>query len=234
MKIAIMQPYFFPYIGYYQLVYSVDIFIFYDDVNYIKKGYIDRNSILVNNLPFQFKIPCNKTSSNKRINEIEIDLNQYSKWKNKFIKTLELAYRKAPFYSITMDLIDNILNKDIKLISEIAMESITSTFQYLGIEKKFKISSHEYGNRYLERADRLIDICKIEKIHNYINSPGGKELYQREYFKSKGINLYFIANTVPKYAQFQDEFVPNLSMIDILMFNSISNIRDQLKQFDIE
>ena len=234
MKIAVMQPYFFPYIGYYQLVNAVEIFVFYDDVNYIKKGFVDRNSILLNGQPFSFKVPCRSVSQNKRINEIEIDMDQFISWKNKFSKTLEAAYKKAPYYNEALELIMSVLDQNHLLISELAIKSIITTFEYLGLKTEFKSSSIQYTNSELDRADRLIDICKEENADDYINAAGGKRLYTKDYFRTRGINLYFIKSSTIEYPQYKNDFIAGLSMVDVLMFNNVRDIKNYLNQFELE
>ncbi|MFW5701046.1 MAG: WbqC family protein, partial [Cyclobacteriaceae bacterium] len=124
MKLAIMQPYLFPYIGYFQLIHAVDKFVFYDDVDFIKQGWISRNNILLNNQFFTFTVPLVSISSNQKINRTEIHLHQYQNWRKKFFKTLNQAYKKAPFYKVVMPIIDEVFGAEHKYINDLARESI--------------------------------------------------------------------------------------------------------------
>jgi len=223
MRIAIMQPYIFPFIGYFQLVYAADVFVFYDDVNFINKGWINRNRILVNNKDQLFTIPCKDASQNKLIKDIEL-LND-PKAMQKLLATIKMAYGKAPYFNDVYKLLEQTLSiAEGMTISQLAIRSIVNTCSYLGIQKTFKLSSETYTNQELKKGDRLIDICHIEGIPNYINAIGGKAIYTKEYFGEKGIDLSFLVPGCAEYPQLKGPFVPWLSMIDVLMFNSKEDI----------
>lgn len=233
MKLAIMQPYLFPYIGYFQMINIVDIFVFYDDVNFIKKGWVNRNRILVNKKEFTFSVPLNKISQNVIIGETFINLEIFESWKEKTIQTLLYNYKKAPYFSQVNELINCVLNKNYTTVSDLAIESIIATSEYLGFKTTFFKSSERYENRDLERQARLIDICNKENATDYINAPGGTELYDKKSFKEKGIELSFIKTLHIEYEQFNNDFVPWLSIIDVLMFNSIEEVKGMLDKYEL-
>ena len=223
MKIAIMQPYIFPYIGYFQLIHAADIFVFYDDVNYINRGWINRNRILLNGKDQLFTIPCKEASQNKLIKDIEVLADK--KALQKMLATMQVAYKKAPFFADVYPVIEKVFNvNEGDTISEMAIASVADVCKYLSINKIFKKSSEEYNNRELKKADRLIDICHLEGISNYVNPPGGREIYTKEYYGAKDVDLEFLISERVDYEQFDNEFVPWLSIIDILMFNSKEDI----------
>ncbi|KAB2847252.1 MAG: WbqC family protein [Melioribacteraceae bacterium] len=230
-KIAIMQPYIFPYIGYFQLINAVDKFVLYDDVNFINKGWINRNRILLNGKDYLFTIPCEKASQNKLINEVEVK--QEEKAVEKFLKTIKSSYNKAQFFTNVYEIIEKVFQFDKMLISEFAYKSIYSVMNYLGIEKEIVFSSKEYSNRELKKADRLIDICRQENCTNYINSIGGKDLYDKKYFEQNGISISFLKTENIEYNQFGNPFVPNLSIIDVLMFNDKNTVMKFLNQYTL-
>jgi hypothetical protein len=228
-KIAIMQPYIFPYIGYFQMVNAVDKFVFYDDVNYINRGWINRNRILINNEPKYITVELIKASQNKLINEIEVGNNI-----NKLINSISLAYKKAPYYKEVFPVIENCLNYQTNLISELAIQSVISVSEYLNLPTQFEVSSELYADsKGIDKADRLIHICKKNDATHYINAIGGIELYNKEYFSGKNITLKFIKCYLSSYKQFNDEFVPGLSIIDVLMFNDIESCQKILNQFEL-
>lgn len=232
-SIAIMQPYLFPYIGYFQLIDAVDKFAFYDDVNFIKKGWINRNRLLVNGADYTFTVPLKKISQNNLIFESYIKHDVYEDWKNKFLHTIELNYKKAPEFNKVYCMLDFFFSKEYNSVSEIAIQSVILISNYLGIDTEFVISSQSYHNRGLERQERLIDICKIEKIDRYVNALGGQELYKKEDFLKDGIQLEFIKSLPIEYKQFSNDFKPWLSIIDVLMFNSVENISSMLKRYEL-
>lgn len=229
-----MQPYLFPYIGYFQLINSVDTFVFYDDVNFIKGGWINRNRILVNKTPHLFALPLLKPSSFKQINQIQINSKLFLSWKNKFLRTLEQNYKKAPYFEETFQLVSSVFKLEYNSISELAIASIKLISRYLEINTKFEISSQKYFNsKGQEKSERLINIAIQSGCEDYINPIGGLELYNKTEFKKKGINLHFIKNELKPYMQFNNEFVNGLSIIDVLMFNSKSQIKDMLKSYQL-
>ncbi|MEA5139841.1 WbqC family protein [Arcicella rigui] len=231
MKIAIMQPYIFPYIGYFQLINAVDKFIIYDDVNFINKGWINRNRILVNGKDSLFTIPLKEASQNKLINSIEV--NWDSAWKSKFLKTIEQSYKKAPHYQQVLPLIEGLLNTEKSIFSEIIFENLTQVCQYLEIKTEIVPSSSIYHNTHLKAQERIIDICVQEKTDTYINPIGGLELYDKAAFQAIGKELFFIKSKAIRYTQFKNEFVPWLSIIDILMFNSPEHISTLLNDYEL-
>ncbi|WP_299114709.1 WbqC family protein [uncultured Winogradskyella sp.] len=229
MSIAIMQPYFFPYIGYFQLINAVDEFVFYDDVNFMKKSYINRNSILLNQKAFQFTVPLKEASQNKLIKDIEVFTGQ--KWFNDFFKTLEHAYKSAPFYQEVLQIVKTIFNSDYKNIADLSLISVTEVCEYLKIDSKFSVSSQDYSNtKKLAKAERLIAIAKQSGKQTYVNAIGGRSLYNKNEFKAQNIDLVFLETQDIKYEQFGNEFVPFLSILDVLMFNSKASTKDLLNK----
>lgn len=229
--IAVMQPYLFPYIGYLQLINSVDKFVLYDDVNFINKGWINRNRILLNGKDYLFTLPCEKASQNKLINEIEVISEEITI--KKLLMTIKSAYGKAPFFESVYEIIEKVLEFDKIALSQIVYNSIKSVLNYLEIEKEIVFSSREYANRELKKADRLIDICKRENCNNYINAIGGKDIYDKKYFEMNGINISFLKPNEIQYKQFGNEFIPNLSIIDVMMFNDKKTILEFLSQYTL-
>ncbi len=231
MKIAVMQPYFFPYLGYWQMFSAVDKFVLLDDVNFIMKGYINRNSILLNGKAHLFSIPLEKASQNKLINKTKLNFCQ--KDKDNLLKTITMAYKKAPFYNDFYPILENIINNnetDLTLFLKYSFEKVK---QYLNLDTEILLSSEIEKDNSLQAQDRIIAINKALKSDIYINAIGGQELYNREDFKNEGIELKFIKMQNVEYKQFKNEFVPYLSMIDVLMFNSKEEIGGLLNKFEL-
>ncbi|WP_031526903.1 WbqC family protein [Dyadobacter crusticola] len=231
MTIAIMQPYIFPYIGYFQLINAVDKFIIYDDVNFINKGWINRNNILVSGKAHLFTIPLKDASQNKLINEVE--LLKTEPWQKKLLKTIQQSYQKAPHYRKVFDLIEEIVNLDVRTIYELTLHALTRTCAFMEIDTEIISSSTIYNNTHLKGQARILDICKQEGASHYINPIGGMELYDKSKFEGEGIKLDFIKSLPSPYIQFKNAFVPWLSIIDILMFNNPEEIRAQLKAYEL-
>lgn len=233
MKLAIMQPYIFPYIGYFQLISAVDKFVFYDDVNFIKQGWVNRNRILLNGKEHLFSLPMKKQSSFNNILDTYVNRQQYIVWKKKFYKTLEQAYKKAPYYDKVYPLISAVLESGNDSIAYIAKASIKITCRYLNIDKQWNDSSSSYKNEHLFAQERVIDICRKESASTYINPIGGVELYSDSEFKQHQIELKFLKSTMIHYRQFDDRFVPGLSIIDVMMFNPVERVKMFLTHYEL-
>lgn len=229
-KVAIMQPYFFPYIGYWQLINAVDEYVVYDDVNYIKGGWINRNNILVNGNAHLITLPLDNASSFRLINEISVVENK--KNIDKLLKSISLAYGKAPFFSQVMPVIEDLITNN-QNISKLNYDAILKINNYLGISTKILLSSELEKDDLLTAQDKVIHINKLLKSEVYINAIGGMELYDREVFKENGIELKFLSTNSIEYKQFKNEFVPNLSIIDVMMFNSVEKIKEMLDDYKL-
>ena len=231
MKLAIMQPYLFPYIGYFQLINSVDKFIVFDDVNYIKKGWINRNRLLVDGKEYTFTIPLKKVSQNKLINEIEI-LHE-EKWKVKLLKTIENNYKQTRFFSTAFPLIKlSLIDKD-KNLSRFIVNSLKIITKYLNIKTEIVNSSIVYSTAGLKNFDKILEICKHVKADEYINPIGGQAIYTKKYFSQQGISLSFIRTKFKEYNQSSKEFIPALSIIDLLMNNSKDDLKEMLEDYEL-
>lgn len=227
-----MQPYLFPYIGYYQLVYAVDKFVFYDDVKFIKGGWINRNNILVQGKKQYFNVIMKGASPNKNINEIEIKLDF-----KKTLKTIKQSYSRAPYLDITYKLIDEVFQNASEdwRISQLAGLSVERISKHLDLNTDFYYSSISYGDSAMfNRVERIIDICKKTNEKTYINASGGKSLYRKQDFKKRGINLFFIKNNLEEYSQFSNPFISGLSIIDVLMFNDTERTREMIAAYELE
>ena len=230
-----MQPYFFPYIGYFQLINAVDKFILYDDVTFIKQGWINRNYILANKQKQLISLPLSKSSSNKLISETFINKREIKRWYKKFLLSIEQQYKKSPNYKEVFGLIISIFEyiNQTETISAFNKLSIERINEYLEIRTEIENSSGKYNNENLSGQDRIIDICKKENATIYINAIGGTELYDKEKFKNSNINLYFLKPKYISYKQQNNEFIPWLSIIDVMMFNSLDKIQEILTKYEL-
>ena len=235
MKLAIMQPYVFPYIGYFQLIKAVDVFVIYDDVNFRKQSWLNRNKVLLNGSEFLFTFPCKGISSFKKINEIQIDYDK--KPLEKFKKLIEQAYRKAPQFNNVMKLIVKIMDYKPQNISELGKLSVLELCNYLEIETTILISSEKFSDSVeLIKEYRLKNICKKLGAVDYVNAQGGQQLYNKKDFLKDNINLNFlIPHDDIKYNQINSEgFIPWLSIIDLIMHNSVDECKLMLNAYSLK
>lgn len=230
MAVAVMQPYLYPYLGYFQMLNAVDHFVFYDDVNFIKGGWINRNRILVNGKPKYFIIQLVGVSPNKLINEVK--LNPERKFMKKQLKMLEMNYSKAPFFNQVFPMVEQTLRSSFYHIGELSAQTVIDVANYLDLSVKFHFSSNlPFGHGSGNRTQRLIDIVKGFSAKTYINAAGGKELYSKEDFAKEDIILQFIEPELQAYQQNAGEFIPGLSIIDVLMHNSQEEVHLMLNQY---
>jgi hypothetical protein len=231
MQIAIMQPYFLPYLGYFQLMAAVDKFVVLDDVNFINKGWINRNRLLLNGRAHTFTVPLKGASQNRRI--CDIDLVDEPFWREKLLKTIRQAYAKAPCFDEMFSLIEHIVNFPARQLNEFLLNSLREMARTLQLSVDIVESSRSYGNADLKAQARIIDICKREGATTYVNAIGGTELYDRQAFAKQGIGLHFLQPYPVDYPQNSATHVPWLSMLDVLMFNPVQIVRDLLHQREL-
>jgi hypothetical protein len=228
MKLAIMQPYFFPYIGYFQLINAADLFVIYDDVNYIKQGWINRNYILANGKKQLVTLQLKGASSFKLINQIKVGENR-----DRLKKTIYQSYTKAPYFNKVFPVIERCLNSIDHNLATYVTKIVQNITDFLDIQTKLVLSSHIEKNTKLKGQERVLDICTSIKADEYINAIGGQELYSKNEFNNYNIKLYFIKTKDITYKQFNNEFIPNLSIIDMLMFNSPDEVKEMLKKYEL-
>ena len=231
MRLAIMQPYFFPYIGYFQLMNTVDKWVVFDDIQFIDKGWINRNRILHpdKNKGWQFiTIPLNKRRHLDKILEITIANN--INWKDEIFGKLTFYKKKAPYYSDTLNFIEDCLTFDSSNLSECLIKILRKTAIKLEINTEILIQSNlkiDYGD--IEHAGQWsLKISKHLDANEYINPHSGYTIFNQEEFNNENIKLSFIKPNLFRYCQRSGEFISGLSIIDVLMWNDLEKIREMI------
>lgn len=230
MKVAIMQPYFFPYIGYFQLLQAVDIFVIYDNIQFSKKGWINRNRILANGKDEYFTLPLKKDSDYLNVVDRKLSDN-FDQDKVKTLRKIKECYRKAPFFDTVFPLIENAFNYQSENLFDFIFHSLKLQLDFLEISTEVVISSSLEVDHTLKSQDKVIAICENLKASAYYNPIGGLELYDNESFESKNMKLSFMKSNQIEYPQLGKAFVPWLSMIDVMMFNDKDTIKKYLEDF---
>jgi len=229
MKLAIMQPYLFPYIGYFHLIHAADTFVVYDDVNFIKGGWINRNFILSQGQKSRITLQLQGASPNLLINQVMVGSNR-----NKLLKSIQQSYSKAPQFGCAYPMLEDILMYDEKNLAQFLNHGLLRLCQYLGLSPNWLVSSELKKNNALSGEKKVLSICKDLGADHYINVPGGKELYDSQSFSEQGIRLSFINSKPILYSQFCGEFEPNLSIIDVMMFNSQEQCSRLLEEYVLD
>lgn len=230
-KLAIMQPYFLPHLGYFQLIAAVDKLVIYDDVNFITRGWINRNRILLNGAPYMFTVPLQAASQNRLICELE--LAQDRNWRDKTLRTIGLHYKKAPNYLVVMLMLERIFQYPTTRLDAFILHGLEEVIRYIGLGTTIQTTSQKYSNRHLRGQARILDICQAERAQVYVNTLGGRDLYDSEIFESNGIQLKFLNSKPIVYDQKQGCFFGSLSIIDVLMFNNLQAIQKMLGEFEL-
>jgi hypothetical protein len=225
MKLAIMQPYFLPYIGYFQLISSVDTFVVYDNIKYTKKGWVNRNRMLRNGKDVTFSLPLAKDSDSLDIVERELAADFDRK---KLLNQFKGAYSKAPYFDVTFPVLARIVLSDERNLFRYIHRSLVELCGYLGLETEIRISSEIDINHDLKSQDKVLAICNALGADSYVNAIGGLELYRREDFAAQDVALQFIKAKSFEYPQFAGPTVQWLSIADVLMFNSLDVVKDRI------
>lgn len=233
MRIAIMQPYFLPYVGYFQLINAVDKFVVYDNIEYTKKGWINRNRMLVNGNDEFFSLPIKKDSDFLDVRQRYL-ADTISNDKDKILRKVKESYRKAPFFNDGIGLISDIFSCPEMNLFEFVRNSIQKTCCYLDIQTELVISSKIRIDHSLKAERKVFAICKAMNATDYINPIGGVELYSNKKFLENGIKLNFLKSKPIVYKQYNNEFISWLSIIDVIMFNSKEQVKNYLNEgFDL-
>jgi hypothetical protein len=233
MKVALMQPYFFPYFPYYQLIAAVDLFLIYDDVQYIKGGWINRNRILLNGRAHYVTLPVARRNLKNFISECEFV--GLARAREKVLGQLANAYRGAPFYQATLDLVREALPCDGESLAHSLSRQLSLVSRFLGIQTHIRCSSELAGNESgLRGQDRVLHICRSVGATDYINAIGGQELYESQAFEAAGLRLNYLRGRPFEYPQNNGhEFTPNLSVIDLLMFGGQARAISLVGEYDL-
>lgn len=232
MTLGIMQPYFFPYLGYFQLINAADEFVVYDNIQFAKKGWINRNRILVNGKDEYITLPLKKDSDFLDIRDRWL-ADSWAQDSKKMLNRVKESYRKAPQFIDVYPVIEKcILFEDVNLFGFI-FNSLKEVNNYLGITTPLVVSSTVPVNHSLKSQEKVLEICKARKVTTYLNPIGGVELYSRGIFNKENIQLHFLKSSEVSYHQFNNEFVPWLSIIDIMMFNSKDKINTMLNAYTL-
>ena len=227
-----MQPYLFPYIGYFQLMHAANKFLLLDDVAWINKGWINRNRILVQGQPQYISFPVAGASQNRNIQDL--DLVAPCTWKNNIEKTLIMAYKKAPQFEHFFPVLQTILRAEIIHLSSYIFQSLQVLCQYMQLHVELVATTSTYPHNGLKGQERILDLCRKEEATVYINPPGGAALYDAKRFQQQGVQLSFLQPALTPYAQKgSNNFIPALSIIDVLMHCDASEVRHQLQQYQI-
>jgi len=232
VTLAIMQPYLFPYIGYWQLINAVDTFVIYDNIQFSKKGWFHRNNFLMNGKKTLFTIPIKKDSDYLDVNNRYLS-DDSEKQTNKLVAQIKNSYRKAPYFNDVSPLIEAIFLNQEKNLFNYIFYSIKMVCTYLDIDTKIVKSSTIDIDHTLRSQDKVIAINKSLNSRKYVNTIGGRELYDIESFNKENIELQFLKSEDLKYRQFNDEFIPSLSIIDVMMFNSKEVTRNMLNSYKL-
>jgi hypothetical protein len=232
MKAGIMQPYFLPYLGYFQLMNACDQFVVYDNIQFTKKGWIHRNRMLLNGKDMMFTLPLKNDSDYLNVDHRFLGEN-YGKEKAKILGQIKSSYSKAPLFKTVFPIIEDIFNDEERNLFRFIFNSLKKLCNYLDITTPLIVSSTLPIDHSLKGKYKVMAVIKELGADTYLNPIGGMELYSKEEFAENGITLQFHKMKAIVYPQFSNEFIPFLSILDVMMFNDKTTIQGLLKEFDL-
>jgi len=227
MRVGILQPYLLPYIGYFQLINSVDYIVVFDDVQYTKKGWINRNRFQTNGAEQKLSIPLERVSGFLNISDRNIS-SSYDP--ESTINQITNAYRKAPNFPFVIEQMEKIFNFAERNLFLFILNSIEVVNEYLEIKTPIVVSSDIHAAQGLQGKDRVIKICQELGAKTYINPQNGRSLYNKQEFEARGLELLFLEAHLTEYPQSTSSFLPGLSILDVLMMNQVNEIKSRLLQ----
>lgn len=236
MKIAIMQPYFFPYLGYFSLIKNTDEFILFDTVQFIRHGWIERNRVLAQNEGWIYiKVPLIKNRGRETLIK-DIQVNNSQVWKSKILAQLTHYKKKAPYYQEVIALLNETFKYEIDDIVNLNKICLEKTCLYLGFEPKIEVFSEM--NLEIEEVKEpdewALNICNaLGDVNEYWNPPGGESFFDASKYKQSNIKLKFQHVELEKYNQKRNEFEKGLSILDVMMFNSPEEILVMLDNYKL-
>jgi hypothetical protein len=233
MTVGIMQPYLFPYIGYFQLIQAVDVFVVYDNIQFTKKGWIHRNRFLQNGADTMFSLSLKKDSDFLDVNQRELADVFFTDDRKKMLNQLRNAYQKAPHFKEVFPIIEQCLMQDERNLFTFIYSTIQAVCSYLEIPTKLMVSSSIEIDHSLRNKHKVLALCHALHAQQYINPSGGVELYEKAEFSADGIALQFIKSQPIVYPQLGSPFVPWLSIVDVMMFNDRASIQTFLRSYEL-
>lgn len=242
MKIGIMQSYFFPYIGYFQLINACDKFVLYEHVSFRKKSWITRNRILDKGkgTPVYIQVPVQKQSSFKTIKEIGIVQN--SDWKNKIVNLTNFNYKKAPFYNEVFEWLTKVIYLEEESLHDYNAKIIIALCKKIGIQTEivfnnatehieYKLMQKKNIDNENVKSERVIELMQHFNASQFLNPIGGEALYDKSFFKSRGVGLSFLQPETLSYKQFEHQFIPHLSILDVLFHNGFKKTQHLIHKY---
>jgi len=217
LKISIIQPLYLPWLGFFEMVAASDAYVAFDHVKFEPSSWQQRNRIKGPNGPFFITVPVRKTRDGfDRICDKEIEYGE--PWVKKHMKSLELSYRKTPYFDRYFPGIRSLMENRFKNIAELNVELIRLLLGFLGIEKQvIRSSGIALGDdKHLDKNGRLIHLMKAVGATSFYEGASGADFIDRSRFVSEGMEVYFQAYDHPTYPQAHGEFVPYMSVVDLL------------------
>ena len=236
-----MQPYFFPYLGYFQLISAVDGMLLYSHVNYIKRGWVNRNRVLARARgPVYVTVPVRDASSHRIIGDVEID--NSTPWKSTMLNSIYHEYRRSPHFHQVYTFLEALLTRPYEKLDLLNIDTVRAVVSLLGINTNVSVANenHIAMERVLEntpsaerKTQRILELCRHEKASTYLNPVGGKLLYDKDVFRRNGVELQFLESIPTPYLQSAPGFVPHLSIIDVLFNCGVEGTRQLLDNYQL-
>jgi hypothetical protein len=231
--IAVMQPYLFPYLGYFQLIAAADVFVLGDDLQYVRSGWVNRNRILHNDEARLITFPLKKDRFQLQINQRQL-CDHFSDEAERLIRLIAESYQQAPYFAQVMPLVERLIHFPQQNISLYAEHAIREMCAYLHIVTPIMRSSDLILGSPADKQERIIRIAHTFEATTFITPEGGSVVYDRDHFARNRLLVRFFRMNPVEYRQFRQPFVANLSIIDVLMFNCVEQVQQMLTQYRLD
>lgn len=231
--IAVMQPYLFPYLGYFQLIAAADVFVLGDDLQYVRSGWVNRNRILHNDEARLITFPLKKDRFQLQINQRQL-CDHFSDEAERLIRLIAESYKEAPYFAQVMPLVERLIHFPQQNISLYAEHAIREMCAYLHIVTPIMRSSDLILGSPVDKQERIIRIAHTFEATTFITPEGGSVVYDRDHFARNRLLVRFFRMNPVEYRQFRQPFVANLSIIDVLMFNCVEQVQQMLTQYRLD
>ena len=234
MKISVMQPYFFPYLGYFSLIQDSDVFVVLDNVQYVRRGWMNRNRVIgKNQSPVYFHLSTIKAPQKTMTRQIKIDHNR--EWKKTLLDKLDYYEKSAPYFEETKAMVERLISFETDSLCDMNIHILEELCKFLGITTKFVLASDLEidESKIIETDDWGLEITKTFGASDYINLWGGRHIYSVNKYNNSNITLKFIENELVYYNQHNEMFIKSLSIIDVLMYNDRAETMDLINKYSV-
>ena len=235
MNVVILQPSYIPWRGYFDQIRRADVFVFYDDVQYDKHGWRNRNQIKTTQGKQWITIPVHSKGVTDGINIKDVRIDWSKSWRKKHLNALTFAYSKAPFFESYQPWLESVYNREDEFLADFTISTTVELARMLGITDTRFMRSSELPDLRGDKTDRVIDVLERVGATHYICGPSASSYMEPEKFDEAGIPFEYMEYNYPEYPQLHPPYDPFVTILDLLFMvgeNALSYIVNQEKAIE--